>query len=88
MKRTMIQRQVLALSEDLAEISLMLEQEEREAQRVAEENEERRKRGEPVAGYLVIPPDDIRQMLEFVEDRLHSTINVIKVAETVGTASF
>jgi len=84
MKRTMIQRQVLALSEDLAEISLMLEEEEEEAQRVAKENEAWKKRGEPVAGYAVMPLGDIRQMLEFVEDRLHSTINVTKVAETVG----
>jgi len=88
MKRTMIQRQVLALSEDLAEISLMLEEEEREAQRVAEENKERKKRGEPVAGYPVIPLGDIRQMLGFVQERLESTINVIKVAEAVGTGRF
>ena len=77
MKRTMIQRQVLALSEDLAEISQMLEEEEREAQSVAKENEARRKRGEPLAPLRATVPIT-KQMLEFVEERLRSTINVIR----------
>jgi hypothetical protein len=81
MKRTMIQRQVLALSEDLAEISLMLEEEEMEAQRVAKENVERHKKGEPVAGYPATPLDAIKQTLEFVEDRLASTIGFLGGAE-------
>ena len=75
----MIQRQVLALSEDLAEISQMLEEEEREAQSVAKENEARRKRGEPLAPLRSSTPIT-KQMLEFVEERLRSTINALSHA--------
>ena len=77
MKRTMIQRQVSALSEDLREISEVLEREEAAAKRGAKENKERGGGGGALP-YLVTPLADIKQSLEFVEERLRSTINVIR----------
>lgn len=84
MKRTMLQRQVQALSEDLREISEMLEQEEAEARRVAKENEERSERGEPPALYRVVRRGEIKRLLEFIEERLSSTIKALELEENIG----
>jgi len=85
MKRTIIQRQVQALSEDLGEISQTLQEEEREAQRWDKENEERKKSGEPLAPYLRSRRGEIRQSLEFVQERLASTIKVLELEENIGS---
>ena len=81
MKRTMIQRQVGALSEDLREISEALEREEADAERVAKENKERGE-GSPSLPYLATPFAQIKQSLEFIEERLRSTISALGVATT------
>lgn len=78
MKRTMIQRQVHALSEDLREISQGLEEEEKAAQRGAKENKERG--GGGALPYLATPLADIKQSLEFVQERLTATISALGVA--------
>ena len=88
MTRTMMQRQIQALSQDLAEISHGLEEEEREAQRVAKENVERHEQGQPLAGYAATPLGAIKQDLEFVEERLASTIKALGVSQTIGKAIF
>lgn len=77
MKRTMLQRQVLALSEDLREISEMLEQEEAEARRVANEND-------PSAPYRAVRKGEIKRLLEFVEERLSITIKALVLEENIG----
>lgn len=86
MKRTMIQRQVQALSEDLGEISQALEEAERAAREAEKENEERIKKGEPLAPYLALRRGKIKQELEFVQERLTSTIKVIGLAEATSSA--
>ena len=78
MKRTMIQRQVRALAEDLREISEVLEQEEAAAERVSKENKERGG-GAPLP-YLATPLGYIKQELEFVQERLTATINALGVS--------
>jgi len=85
MKRTMIQRQVLALSEDLAEISLALKEEEEEAQRIAKDNEERIKKGKPLAPVSYrVTEGELTQSLQFVQERLESTIRAIQAP--IGTS--
>ena len=84
MKRTIIQRQVQALSEDLLEISQTLQEEVRIAREVAKENKERIKKGELPAPYLALRRGEIKQELEFVQERLASTIKVIGLAEATS----
>ncbi|GAI97737.1 unnamed protein product [marine sediment metagenome] len=84
MKRTILQRQVQVLSEDLREISEMLGEEEAEATKVAKENEERSKRGEPLAPYRAMRRGEIKRLLEFVEERLSNTIKVLGLEENLG----
>lgn len=81
MKRTMIQRQVWALSVDLLEISEALRREEADARMVAKRNIIRREKGEgePLP-YLVTPLGYIKQELEFVDERLRSTISALGVS--------
>lgn len=85
MKRTIIQRQVQVLSEDLEEISQGLEEEEREARKVEKENEERKKGGQPLAPYWASRRGETRQSLEFVQERLASTIKAIELAEATSS---
>ena len=79
MKRTMIQRQMWALSVDLLEINEALRREEADARIVAKRNEERGE-GEPPIPYLAIPLAHIKQELEYIQERLASTINALGVS--------
>lgn len=84
MKRTILQRQVQALSEDLREIGEMLEEEEAEVRKVAEENKERSERDGPLAPYRTMRRGQIKRLLEFVEGRLSNTIKALELEENIG----
>ena len=80
MKRTMIQRQVWALSVDLLEISEALRQEEADARIVAKRNILLRHEDKPTLPSMATPLGYIKKELEFVQERLSSTISALGVS--------
>jgi len=78
-QRTMLQREISALAQDLAEIAARLEKEEQEATEAI-----KRSTKDLARGYSMTPLTDIKEQLEFIHSRLTTTLNAVSCAITVG----